>query len=61
MKYSIKELRARFDLTQKECAAIVGTTTPTWNGWEQNAEKIQIKNAIKIAKMFEITLDEIKW
>jgi len=61
LKYSIKELRARFNLTQNECAEKVGTTAQTWNAWEQNAGRIQIKNAIMIAKLFSVSLDEIKW
>jgi len=61
LQYSIKELRARHGLTQDDCAKIVGTTYQTWNAWESNAGMIKIKNAIKIAEMFKVSMDEIKW
>lgn len=60
MKYSIKELRARIDKTQAECAAIVGTSPQSWNAWEQDFSKVRLNNAVKVAELFSVTLDEIK-
>lgn len=60
MQYSIKELRARIDKTQAECAALVGTSTQSWNAWEQDFSKVRLDNAAKVAKLFDVTLDEIK-
>ena len=60
MKFSVKELRARHNWTQKQAAEKVGTTYQTWNGWEQNFGNVKLKNAVKVAEAFGVTLDEIK-
>ena len=60
LKYSIKELRARKNWTQAECAAKVGTSPQSWNAWEQDFSKVRLRDAVKVANLFGVTLDEIK-
>ena len=60
MKYSIKELRARKNWKQAECAEKVGTSATTWNAWEQDFSKVKLRDAVKVADIFGVTLDEIK-
>lgn len=60
MKYSLKELRARKDETQKECADALGISITTYNAWEQDVSGVAIGKVIKLAEHFGVTLDEIK-
>ena len=59
-KYSLKELRARFDETQTETAKSLEVSVPTYNAWENNPGSIKLSNLIKVAKHFKVTIDEIK-
>ena len=60
MQYSLKELRARINLTQADVAKIVGVSEPTYCNWEKNPEIIKLKNAIKLAEIFKVSVSEIK-
>jgi DNA-binding XRE family transcriptional regulator len=60
LKYSIKELRARINKTQAECASMVPTSPQTWNAWEQDFSKVKLRDAVKVAKVLGVTLDDVK-
>ncbi|AZF90826.1 transcriptional Cro repressor [Streptococcus phage CHPC925] len=53
-KITIKELRARHDLTQEEFAKSVGTTHQTVSAWEKNVLSISPKNMAKICNKYHI-------
>lgn len=59
MQYSLKELRARRDLTQAEVAELVGVSEQTYYLWEKNPEKIQIGKLYLLAKIFGVSIDDI--
>ena len=61
MKYSLKELRARLSLTQAEMAEKLGISTQTYNSWENDFSKVKMKDALKIAKLCGISIDEFKF
>jgi len=61
LSYSIKELRARHNLTQVQCAKALDVSFNTWNNWEQTPGKIQMKKALEISRLFNVLLDEIEW
>ncbi|MDU0938796.1 MAG: helix-turn-helix transcriptional regulator [Clostridiales bacterium] len=58
-KYSLKELRARLNLTQEILAFKLGVTTATYNNWEKSLLNVKIKYLLKISDFFKISLDEI--
>ena len=59
-KYSLKELRARFNETQAETAEALSISVPTYSAWENNPGTIKLSNLIKIANHFNISIDQIK-
>lgn len=60
MQYSLKELRARKNWTQKETARRLGVSVQTYNAWEKDISRVAIGKVIAIADLFEVKLSEIK-
>lgn len=60
MKYSAKELRARINLTQRETAEKLGVSPTTYNAWEQDFGNVKARNAVKMAELFGVKIDDIK-
>lgn len=60
LKFSLKELRARKNKTQKEVAEAVGVSETTYRDWEHRPGIIMLNNACKLAAYFEVGVDEIK-
>lgn len=59
-KYTrIHDLREDKDLTQKEVAALLGTTREQYSRWERGAQEIPFHNAIKLAEYYNVSLDYI--
>ena len=61
MTYSIKELRARHNLSQEELAEKVGVLRQMITRYECHLSKPTVDVAIKIAKVLGVTVEEIKW
>ena len=59
MKTRIKELRARFDLTQEELAEKVGVRRETIVFLEQGKYNPSLKLAIEIANVFNEKVEDI--
>lgn len=59
MKTRIKELRARYDLTQKQLADKVGVTRMTIVFLEKGKYNPSIKLAYKIAVALKTTIDDL--
>lgn len=59
MKYSMKELRARHNLTQQEMANRLEISVATYNRWENNPDSMQIKDARKVCLILGVSMDEI--
>ena len=60
-QYTLKELRARKNWTQEETANRIGISTQTYNAWEADFGKVKIAHASKLAKLFGVKLDVIKF
>lgn len=60
MQYSLRELRARKNVTQKEVAKALGITYQTYNAWEQDISNVGISKVYALAEYFGVTIDEIK-
>lgn len=60
MKYSLKELRARKNETQAMVAEALGISNQTYCAWEKDVSKVAMGKVIKLAKYFDVSLDDIK-
>lgn len=56
---TLKEWRSRKNYTQPELAKVIGISPSTYNIWENNPEIIKPKDAFKIAKALNVSIDEI--
>lgn len=56
---AIKELRARFDMTQEDLATRVGVTRQTIISIEKNEYVPSLTLGLKIAKVFELPLEQV--
>jgi DNA-binding XRE family transcriptional regulator len=61
IRYSLKELRARKNITQKEMAKVLDVSTQTYNAWENDLSNVKISKVYEIAEHFGLTIDDIKW
>lgn len=59
-KKTLRELRARKNLTQEEVSNALGVSTPTYNAWENNTGMIKLGNAIKLCDFYGVSLSEIE-
>ena len=55
----IKELRLERGLTKVQLAKELGVNKRTILRWEQDMMSMSLKNAVKIAEFFEVSLDEL--
>lgn len=58
-QYSLKELRARKNMTQSEVAEELGVSTQTYNAWEKDISNVAIRKVRCIADFFGVTIGEI--
>ena len=58
-KITIKELRARHNLTQEEFAKTVGTTPQTVSAWEKSVLSISPKNMANICNKYHIKSSDL--
>ena len=59
MKYSLKELRARKNLTQAEIAKELGVSQQTYNAWERDISNVAISKVQAIADYYSVKLGEL--
>ena len=59
MKYTLKELRARKNWTQREAAAALGISTNTYTAWERDFGKVKARKAAQVADMYGVKVDDI--
>lgn len=60
MRYSLKELRARKNWTQKETAERMGISVQTYNAWEKDVSRVAVVKVMKLAEVFDVDINEIK-
>ena len=61
MKYTLKELRARKEVTQQQAAEDLGVSTTTYNAWEQNISNVGVSKVQAVATYYGVTLNEISF
>ena len=57
MKNNIKAIRETKNLTQKDCADLLGITIRAWQTYEQGVSEPKQELLFKIADMFDVSLD----
>lgn len=57
-QYSLKELRARKNMTQAEVAENIGISTQTYNAWEKDVSNVAIGKVKALADFFGVTIGE---
>ena len=60
MKFSLRELRARKNVTQQEVANAIGISVPTYGAWEKDLSGAPIGKVVLLAEYFGVELAEIK-
>lgn len=58
-QYTLKELRARKNMTQYEVAKNIGISTQMYNAWERDVSNVAISKVKALADLFEVTIGEI--
>lgn len=58
-KYTLKELRARHNLTQRETARKLGVSMQTYNAWERDISNVGISKVLAVAELFGVGLEDI--
>ena len=58
-KYSLKELRARKNWTQKRVARELGVSEQTYNAWEKDISNVAVSKVNAVEILFGVTLDQI--
>ena len=53
----LKELRLEKDLSQKDIADLVHVNRVTYTNWEKGNREPSFENLIKLADLFEVSLD----
>ncbi|HFI0216972.1 TPA: helix-turn-helix transcriptional regulator [Streptococcus suis] len=61
MKWTLKMLRARDNLTQKQAGQLVGVTADTWANWENQKTFPDVQKIVEIEKVFDVSYDDIKF
>ena len=59
MRYSLKELRARKNWTQRETAERLGISEQTYNAWEKDVSGVAISKVKALADLFGVKIGEI--
>ncbi len=57
MKNNIKSVRESKNMTQKECADLLGITLRAWQTYEQGVSEPKYELLFRIANMFNVSLD----
>ena len=62
MKFTLKELRARHNLTQEELARLAGLSPKTINCYEKDVNRLRgasFRNLEKLAEVLNVKVEEI--
>lgn len=59
MKFTIKELRARKNVTQAKAAKDLGVSVQTYNAWEKDISNVKVSKVLAIAEYYGVSLNDI--
>ncbi len=60
-KYTLKELRARKNVTQRQAAAALGVSLTTYHAWEQDISNVGVSKVQAVADYFGVALGQISF
>lgn len=60
MRYSIKELRARNNMTQKDMANALGLSLTAYNYWENNIDRLTISKLKALCKVLNVSIHDVE-
>jgi transcriptional regulator with XRE-family HTH domain len=58
-QYTLKELRARKNMTQADIAKEIGVSPQTYNAWEKSVSNVSIGKVEALANFFGVTIGQI--
>lgn len=59
MRWTLKMLRIKENLSQKQVGDIFNVSPETWSNWERGRTTPDVITAYKIADFFKVSLDDI--
>jgi DNA-binding XRE family transcriptional regulator len=59
MKFTLKELRARKNVTQEQAAKDLGISTQTYNAWEKDISNVGISKVVRVAEYYGVEVADI--
>ena len=59
MKFTIKELRARKNVTQAKAAEDLGVSIQTYNAWEKDISNVGVSKVLAVAEYYGVSLNDI--
>lgn len=60
-KFTLKELRARKNLTQRQAAAGLGVSLTTYNAWERDISNVAVSKVQVVAEFYGVALGQISF
>lgn len=60
-KFTLKELRARKNLTQRQVATDLGVSLTTYNAWERDISNVAVSKVQAVADFYGVTLGQISF
>ena len=60
-KFTLKELRARKNLTQRQVAIDWGVSLTTYNAWERDISNVAVSKVQAVADFYGVTLGQISF
>lgn len=61
MALTVRQWRRAKEITQEDMAKSLEVHVGTYQKWEESPGKISIDNALKIAKIFDVSLNDISF
>lgn len=61
MTFTLKELRARRNLTQKQAAEALGVSLTTYNAWEKDISGVAVSKVKAVADFYGVDLGQISF
>lgn len=61
VKFTLKMLRAKSNLTQEEVAKKLNISSSTWSKWENGKSYPDVQDIMKIEKIFNISYSDINF
>ena len=58
-QFTLKELRARKNLTQAQVVKELGVSVQTYNAWERDISNVAVSKVQAVAKYYGVSLGEI--